>query len=128
MEISDSERISTRHTWTGCRHLPVPVRSSTTQPAPTDRSTDPGLSACPTLSTSYQALAPIDRFLAFLSEHITLITSLWMAGLLFFGFRLTGGLLYIQHLKLSARLPEADHWQHILEEMADRLNISFLSF
>jgi bla regulator protein BlaR1 len=82
----------------------------------------------PTLSTSYQALAPIDRFLAFLSEHISLITSLWMAGLLFFGFRLTGGLLYIQHLKLSARLPEADHWQHILEEMADRLNISFPVF
>lgn len=80
------------------------------------------------LSESNQIFHPIDQFLVFLSENIALITSFWMVGLLFFGLRLMGGLLYVQHLKVSARLPGADHWQHMLDEMADRLQIPYRVF
>ncbi len=74
---------------------------------------------------THNILKPIDLFLAYLSDHIALITTFWMIGLLFFGARLAGGLIYVQHIKLGARLPNFDHWQHILDEMALRLNISY---
>jgi len=66
----------------------------------------------------------LDRLESFFHQQLPLLVTLWLVGLLFFGFRLLGSLVYLQYLRRSQVRPLPDHWQERLREMAGRMGIA----
>jgi len=62
-------------------------------------------------------------FTTYFSQHMPLIVTIWLIGLVFFLLKMLGGLLYIQRLKtrMVAELPS--QWQGRLRQLSGELNI-----
>lgn len=95
-------------------------------PAPAEWGSPPAVTASPLLLL--EAAGPdtvhwLDRLEAFFQEQLPLLVTLWLIGLLFFSFRLLGGLLFLQHLRHSRGIPLAAPWQNRLREIANHMGI-----
>lgn len=62
-------------------------------------------------------------FTAYFNEHLPLIVSLWLIGVLLFLLRTLGGLLYVQRLKTRYVQPLPAIWQDRMQELASRLSL-----
>jgi beta-lactamase regulating signal transducer with metallopeptidase domain len=65
----------------------------------------------------------LDRLESFFHQQLPLLVTLWLIGLLFFGFRLLGSLMYLQYLRRNQVRPLPGYWQERLREMAGRMGI-----
>jgi beta-lactamase regulating signal transducer with metallopeptidase domain len=56
-------------------------------------------------------------------QHIPLIVTLWMLGMLVFALKFLGGLAYTQRLKHYRVHPVSDEWQQTFNRLAELLNL-----
>ena len=57
-------------------------------------------------------------------QHIPLIVTLWMLGMLVFALKFLGGLAYTQRLKHYRVQPVSDEWQKAFSRLAEMLNLN----
>ena len=62
-------------------------------------------------------------FSGYFNEHLPLIVSVWLIGMVFFMLRLIGGLAYVQHLKSRHVYALGEEWQHLLEHLAHQIPV-----
>lgn len=62
-------------------------------------------------------------FWSYFDEHLPLIATLWLMGMVFFLLRLLGGLAYIQQLRSQRTQYLPEDWELVLEELRVRLNL-----
>ncbi|HMR44494.1 MAG TPA: M56 family metallopeptidase, partial [Saprospiraceae bacterium] len=64
-----------------------------------------------------------EQFMGYFNDHLPLIVSLWLLGLVFFLLRIIGSLAYIQMLKRRYTRPAGDYWQSRIEALAQRISL-----
>lgn len=62
-------------------------------------------------------------FSEYFSQHMPLIVTVWLLGMVFFMLKMLGGLLYIQRLKTRMTAPLPAPWQEKLTLLSGQLNI-----
>jgi bla regulator protein BlaR1 len=60
---------------------------------------------------------------AYFNEHLPIIVCIWLLGMAFFGLRVLGGLVYVQHLKYYRVTPLDAYWNERLKSLSDALQI-----
>ena len=56
----------------------------------------------------------------YFNEHLSLIVTLWLMGMLFFFLRLLGGIAYVERLKYQKQNKLPNEWQQIFEKLVAR--------
>ena len=57
------------------------------------------------------------KSIEYFNEHLPLIVTLWLMGMVFFLFRLLGGLIFIQELKIQQHQPLSSKWQTTFQKI-----------
>lgn len=99
---------------------PVPTPTGVALPAGTGTA-DPAITTAPASQTTPAVLSP-DRFdlEAFFQQWLSLITGVWLLGMMAFLFRLTGNIGYAYFLKTRLHFPAEPYWQEVLDRLAQK--------
>ena len=57
------------------------------------------------------------KSIEYFNEHLPLIVTLWLMGMVFFLLRLLGGLIFIQELKIQQHQPLSSKWQTTFQKI-----------
>jgi beta-lactamase regulating signal transducer with metallopeptidase domain len=60
------------------------------------------------------------KSIEYFNEHLPLIVTLWLVGMVFFLLRLLGGLAFIQKLKTQQQQPLPSKWQTVFDEITSK--------
>ena len=66
------------------------------------------------------------KSIEYFNEHLPLIVTLWLMGMVFFLFRLLGGLIFIQELKIQQHQPLSSKWQTTFQKIHAVLTLNHL--
>lgn len=69
------------------------------------------------------AVFKLSNYTKYFYEHIPLVVTLWLLGMLVFTLKFLGGLAYTQRLKYYRVLPVSEQWQQTFQRLKKSLNL-----
>ncbi len=68
-------------------------------------------------------VAPLTVGQAYFEQHLPLLVTFWLLGMLLMALRFTGGLAYTQRLRHYRATPMGTHWQQKVDALAQRMGM-----
>ena len=69
------------------------------------------------------AVFRLGNYKKYFYEHLPLVVTLWLLGMLVFALKFLGGLAYTQRLKYYRVLPVSEQWQQTFQRLKNSLNL-----
>ena len=73
------------------------------------------------------AVFRLGNYKKYFYEHLPLVVTLWLLGMLVFALKFLGGLAYTQRLKYYRVLPVSEQWQQTFQRLKNSLNLLAIS-